>query len=216
MSIARGKEIEEIKNSENYVPKIKWINGRGRDDGYFVFSVLDMYLKDGSTQNVYIKEEDVWRLINADRGTRYGFWFNYSDEQGNLDDDTYLGISYLQARYHLSTSVLSEAKRTWKRGGRNGWNWVVLKRRVPKGGRPVGGGKSKGFASLPKSEQERLLELSKNYERIVNNCYAKDWVTEYVELQRDLCLLKGTKFPGKKRIIAEFTAARQKWLEENT
>jgi len=215
VSRAKGITIEDIP-SENYVPKLKWVNGKkGREKGHFVFSVLDTYTKDGSFYNVEISEEDVWRMINADRGTKYGFWFSFENEQDDLPDDAYLGISYLQARYYLSVSVLREAKRAWKRGGKTGWNWVVLKRRAKRGGRPVGGGKSKGFASLPKSEQERLLSLSANYEKIVNNCYKKDWVTEYVELQRDLCLLKGTKFPGKKRIIAEFTEARKKWLEEN-
>jgi len=219
MSRERGNKIvldcPEVELS--FQPGIKW----NRTKKVFVIRVPDMYdvLRRRETKNVgctdvEIAEEDIWRMINADRGTKYGFWFDFNDEQLDLDDDAYLGISYVQAKWYLSINSLNQARRVSKRCGYP--QWVFLKKRTKRGGRPVGGGKSKGFASLPKSEQERLLSLSANYEKIVNNCYKKDWVTEYVELQRDLCLLKGTKFPGKKRIIAEFTAARQKWLEENT
>lgn len=209
MSILKGKTINEI-SSDNYRPKIKWINGTKQ----FVVSVLDMYTKDGSFFNTYISEEDLYRLINADKGVKYGFWFNEDDEKGELDDDTYLGISYIQARYYLSISVLKEAKRLWKRTGRNGQAWLVLKKRVPKGGRLKGTGINKSFENLSIEEQERLKSLAENYEKIKINCYAKDWVNEYVELERDMAIYKGEPFIGKKACIQKFTAERKKYLEE--
>ena len=211
MSRLKGKLIDDIQK-ENYQPRIKWL-GKKR---VFVVNVFDMYEKDGTVYNVEISEPDLYRLINADRGTKYGFWFNFEDERDDLDDDTYLGISYIQARYYLSVSTLKEAKRLWKRAGKTGQSWLPLKKRVPKGGRPVGGGQGKKFSDLSPDEQERIKMLYDNYDKIVVNCYAKDWLAEFIELERDVAFYKGTKFIGKKAATEKFTAERKKWLESHT
>lgn len=216
MSIAKGLTIEDIPGAENYVPKMKWVNGRGRDDGYFVVRVLNMYLRNGEALNVRIPPDAVWRMINADRGTKYGFWFDPKDEKDDLDDDAYLGFSYIQARYYISISTMLQVKRLWKQGGRNGWSWFTPIKRVRRGGRPIGGGKSRGFDALPDSEKERIENLAKNYRQIAENCYKKDWVTEYVELERDMALIRGEKFIGKQACIRRFAIERKHWLDENT
>ena len=216
MSIYRGLQIPDIPNTEDYFPKIKWINGRRGDDGFFVVRVLDMYLKDGSTMDVRIPADAVWRMINADRGTKYGFWFDPEEEKGDLDDDSYLGFSYIQARYHVSVSVMLEVQRLWKRAGRNGWSWLYLKKKNKHGGRPNGGGRGKKFNNLPLDEQERIASVFADYDKIAENCYAKDWVTEYIELEKDIAIYKGEKYIGKKATIQKFTAERKKWLESHT
>ena len=210
IQIERSKKNPNPNNNEA-VPKIKWI-GKSK---HFVISVLDMYERDGSFYNVYVKEEDLYRLINADRGCKYGLWFDIKDEQGDLDDDTYLGISYIQARYYLSLSTLTTAKRLWKAAGKSGRTWLYLKKRIKKGGRPVGA-QSKGFAGLSDAEKERIERLAKDYDTIVANMCKHDWVEEYIELTKDMCLLNNKKVPGKKKTIANFTEIRRKWLEENT
>ena len=219
MSRAQGERIvAEFPGLElNFQPAIKW----NRTKKVFVLKVPDMYeitrLKKKTDINyteTEIDESDLWRLINADRGTKYGFWFDFKEERDELDDDTYLGISYVQFVYYLSINSLNEARHSSKRCGYP--QWLALKKRTRRGGRPVGGGKSRTFQNLPESERERILLLQQNYDKIVINCYKKDWVTEYIELQRDICLLNGKKFPGKKQTIATFTAERKKWLEENS
>lgn len=221
MSRARGEKIlveTESKSSLDlgFRPGIKW----NRTKKVFIVLVPDMYdvMRRGIKENIMsepveIKEEDFYRLINADRGVKYGFWFNFEDEKLDLDDDTYLGISYVQYAYYLSVTVLKEAKRVSKRCGYP--QWVFLKKRVKRGGRPVGGGKTKRFCDLSSDEQERIYYLRDNYEKIVDNMCKHDWVYEYVELQRDMCLYEGKKFPGTKKTIADFAEIRRVWLEKN-
>lgn len=217
MSRFKGKQIEDIEVDNAaaaaiYQPRIKWLGKKK----VFVLNVLNMYEKNGDFYNVEISELDLYRLINADRGAKWGFWFDADEEKGDLDDDTYLGISYIQARWYLSISVLKEAKRLWKRAGKTGQSWLVLKKRVAKGGRPVGGGKKKKFETLSVKEQERIKELAERYDEVVLNCYAKDWVREYIELEKDMALFKGEKFIGKRACIEKFRVERGKYLEENT
>ena len=211
MSIARGKDIVIKYNlfNKNFQPKIRWVAKRKE----FIFLVPSMYevvylheTEDISMEEVYISEVDLWRMINADRGISEDYYFSYKEEQGELSDDTYLGVSFVQQGWYVSKNTLVQAKRASKKLHHSAW--IILKRRVPKGGRPVGGGIRK---EMSPEEKERCEYLIANYERIVANCIRKDWVTEYIELERDIAKYKGLKKPSKKSLIAHFTELRNNY-----
>ena len=155
---------------------------------------------------VYISEPDIWRLINADRGVSYDYYFSYKEEQGELSDDTYLGISFVQQGWYVSKNTLTQAKRAARKLHHS--TWIILKRRLPRGGRPIGGGT---HHNLPISEIERIEFLIANYDRILLNCVKKDWVTEYIEMETDIAKYKGLKKPSKKSLIQTFTELREQY-----
>ena len=219
MSKLKGKEIlrslEITELGLGFEPSIKW----NKTEEAYVLKVPDMYevLMNGIVSNVpfvevRIDEPDIWRMITAEQGIGDSFWFNFDEERGELDDDTYLGISLIQAEWYLSVNVLNLARRAMKRCGYP--QWIKLKKRTPRGGRPVGSksGSSGGFDSLNAEEQQRLCDLDANYNRVVENCYEHDWLDEYIELQKDMCLFRREKFCGRKECAKRFAEERKKWL----
>ena len=211
MSIARGKDIVIKYNlfNKDFQPKLRWVAKRKE----FIFLVPDIYeivrlgkSTDIGMTEVYISEVDLWRLINADRGISEDYYFTYKDEQGELSDDTYLGISFVQQGWYVSKHTLTLAKRINRKMKHSAW--IILKRRLPRGGRPLGGGT---HHKLPPEEVERIESLIANYDRIVASCVAKDWATEYVELEQDIAKYKGEKKPSKKSLIQKFTELREQY-----
>lgn len=208
MSRIKGKTlVEDLKLSSpgEISPYIKWLN----KDKIFAVLVPDMYelTRNGknSTQEIRIEEADLYRLINADRHEG----FSFEAEQAELDDDTYLGISYVQYFYYLSKDVLVHAKREARK-----FHYpqkYFLKRRVPRGGRPVG-------SKIKYSEDElaRLAEVYENRAAITLNCYKHDWADEYVELMKDICRYENKTVISRKQALRNFTVERRKWLEENS
>ena len=203
MSRLRGKEWNGTEIS-GYFPYIKWNKGNKE----FVVLVPDMYEltknKDLVPVQVYINEVDLWRMINADRG---GVEFKFAEEQQNLDDDTYLGVSFVQYFYYLSINTLKQAKRAWKLA--NYPERVYLKRRVARGGRPVG-----AKTEISAEEKERIAEVYNNRVLIMENCYKHDWAEEYVELLRDVAAYTGEEFMGRRKALELFAEQRRKWLDE--
>ena len=212
MSVIKGKSID-FAGAWNGVPAIRY----NKSNGLYVLRVPDMYKalnsSDGSeigSECVWISGEDLWRLIHFDKWYENGV-VALSTEQGDLDDTTYLGISYVQARWYLSKHVMDEARRMCGRFGFS--QWVILKKRVRRGGRVpgcIGGG-----TRISEAERERLCGLVENYKRIVDNCCRHDWAEEYVELERDITRYKGARVESRKKIIERFTEIRKKWIEEN-
>lgn len=200
MSILRGKQLDSLDLL--FTPFIKWVNSSGE----FILSVPDMYEKNGTAVKVRIQEVDLWRMIKADNKNLV---FEFNEEQGDLDDDTYLGISYIQARYYLTINTLRVCKRAWKKGGKTGFSYLYLKKRTKRGGRPIGGGN----ARISEEEIERLEYVNRNYDKIVENLYEHDWAEEYVNLRKDIALYRHQKFIGKKACLKQFAVERRKYLE---
>ena len=208
MSKLRGSKYNGTELS-GFFPYVKW-NNTNRE---FVILVPDMY---ELTRNekliptlIYVNEEDLWRMINADRGNNgNNDYFTFVDEQGNLDDDTYLGISFVQYFYYLSINTLRQAKRIWKKLRYP--ERIYLKRRLPRGGRPVG-----SKIEVSADELERIASIYNNRNKIMENCYKHDWADEYVELLRDIANYEKKDFMGRKKALKIFAEQRRKWLEEN-
>ena len=208
MSRIKGKTLVEdleISSPGEISPYIKWLN----KDKIFAVLVPDMYEltrnEKISTQEIRIEEADLYRLINADRHEG----FSFEAEQAELDDDTYLGISYVQYFYYLSKDVLVHAKRNSKKSHYP--QKYFLKRRVPRGGRPVG-----AKTKYDEDELARLAEVYENRAAITLNCYKHDWADEYVELAKDICRYENKTVISRKQALRNFTVERKKWLEENS
>ena len=209
MSIIKGKKVE-FKGDFNGMPAIRYV--KGRDE--YVVRVPDVYTAlrsvEGDTfgmEEVYISGSDLWRLIKFDK------WYeregvSLSEERGDLDDTTYLGISWVQARYYLSVSVLSEARRVNNRFSFS--QWLPLKRRVARGGRPKG---SRNKNIYGEEDIERIERMIEDYDRIVAHCVEKDWANEYVELEKEIAKYKGEKVPSRKALLEKFTELRKKDIE---
>lgn len=178
MSRIKGKEIKR----KDFEPKLRWIKGRNE------FEVLIMD-EEGEAWNVFISERDLMRMIKADEVET----FSFKEEQGDLDDDTYLGVSFVQAYWYLSRSVLKEVKRANKRNGYPTWVW--LKKRVKRGGR-------KG--EISEEEKERLRGIFENKEKILYNCIRHDWLEEYIMMERDVHKFLGEKCPKREELVKKF------------
>lgn len=204
MSIERGKRLVNEygirRSSLNFYPFFRW----NKCDKVFMFEVPDMYeitilhkKEDINRCRVYITEEDLYRMINA-----VGY-FSFTQERGNLDDQTYLGISLIQCLYYVSVTGLKKAKRSHVD--------MKLIARVPKGGKKPG---TKIVKEVSKEELERLQYLSDNYEHIIHQCITHDWCEEYIELVKDVSKFRGEKCPPKKELINMFTRMRREYYVE--
>ena len=211
MSRLKGKLLaEELSMSEpvGKVPYIKWLN---KTEEYGIY-VPDMYEYKYNGNLVFIKvrisEVDLSRMLKADDYVNKGIFFELADEKADLDDDTYLGISYVQWFYYLSKHVLIVAKRNSRKFGYP--QKYFLKRRVPRGGRPIGA-KNK----VSEEEMKRIEEVYTIREQIKVNCYRHDWAEEYVSLMKDIAAYRKKPFIGRKKALQNFTAERRKWLKTN-
>ena len=185
---------------------MKYIAGRKRknsDLGIFVFRVPDMYeifrlgkIKDVSENEVEIKEKDLMRLVRADELRDEEVWISRSDEQQNLDDDTFISISVVQACYYLSLSGVLECKRMNKRKGYP--DWMILKRRLKRGGRVLG--KCYDAGILSNEDRERISSMIADKDRIVRNMVREGRFEEYLEFCKDVALFEGKKFNRKESL----------------
>ena len=149
----------------DFRPAIKW----NRKEKVFVVLVPEIgpkigtnFLYTGNASRVYVCEYDMYRLINADKGN----WdFSFEEEQGDLADDEYLGISVVQAYWYLSHNTLKIAKRVSKKVGYP--QWVYLSRR-----------------NRGESEDDRKEYLRENYFVIREKLVERNNVKEFVELER--------------------------------
>lgn len=191
-----------------FTPTIKW----NKKTHEFVLYVPDMYqvvkLNNPHKLNkerVYISEIDLLRMINSDRGCNEYVWFSYEQERGDLDDSTYYGICVIQQLFYLTQNTLRQAKKVRVKN-----EVIELKPRVPRGGRPVGGGRRK---PLTEEEKERLEYLTTEHDRIVENCIKHDWANEYVDMEKEIARLRGSKVPNRKNLLEEFGKMRREYYK---
>ena len=191
MSRLKGMKIyEKLGRLVIFNPAIKYLKTRKE----YVVSVPDVYMlmKFGNIEKslVYISGEDLWKLIRLDNLDEY---INFNEEQGELDDETYQGISLVQYLWYFSKNTIDQARRA--RG-----KWVFLKKRVPRGGRPVG---SVAHHVVTEEEKERVQYLTDNFEDIVAKCVEHDWYEEYENLLKDT-----GRFTNKKECVRKWRELR--------
>lgn len=177
MSVEKGKEL----GFRPVFAKIKWVRSLQ------CFEVLVPDMSGGGSGSevcvfVYIHEEDLVRMIN---------WHGVlGGDQGELDDETYLGVSAVQGYYFLSRYTLTVVKRLAKKNGRGVWYYLTS--RSVRGGHPRN------------ENSERLVYLREHEKEIVARCVEMNWLEEYIMLQKDL----GCK-DSRKVLVERFAKLRE-------
>lgn len=187
MSKKYGKTLD-LDIPEGFECKIRW----NRELQKYLFTVPECF---GGI--VEISQYDLERLIEADLYDN----FIFENEKGELDDDTYRGVSWLQAHFYVTKNSYTIAKREWKKNNKYP-KWVALKKRIPRGGRP------RGFKVVDPEEIERMEYLVANYDSIVSECVRKDWYQEYMQLNQDINKYKGVRV-SKRALHEKFVELRK-------
>lgn len=165
----------------------------------FVFNV-------GLSYDIRIAEEDMLRLFTFDNLSELEqneiyYHKDFAEEQGDLDDETYSTISLIQYEYVLSKHVLTLVKRKahLRRLHKVDTAWYELSRRVmhSKGGRKKGSKKAVNQYNVD------------NYDKIAENCVARDWFEEFRLLNMEC----GEK--NRTKIVWKWRKMRYEWKLKN-
>ena len=120
-------------------------------------------LDENSTLKIRISDYDLYMLL-------------VTGKKGELDDDTFLGITTLKKDYVFTPNVLKLAKKQLhlRELNRVESSWYVLKlnKRKPR--------------ETTQEQRERIEYLKENYDKIVANCIEHDWFDEFYKLNKDI------------------------------
>ena len=146
---------------------------------------------------IVISDYDLERMIDSDSYES----FLFVTEQGELDDETYELVSWIQSQYYVTKNIFRVLKHAWVSNNRYP-AWTELKRRVPRGGR------KKGYHYSSPEEIDRIKFLIENYDSIVSECVKKDWFEEYINMNMDIAKYRGERV-SKRALREKFVELRK-------